>query len=116
MFSCLKRRAAGPAGDTLTPSACLNRYEPSATMLDVRTPGEFAKGHLSCAVNVDVMAADFRAQVEALGLDCSTPVYLYCRSGNRSGKAAKMLRQMGFTDAYNVGSYGALKAVGFETD
>jgi phage shock protein E len=61
-----------------------------------------------------VMAADFTAQVEALGLDRSRPVYLYCLSGNRSGQAAKMLRRGGFEQAFNVGSYRALLRVGFE--
>lgn len=112
MFSFLKKNAGSTA---LTASTCLERYTEGATMLDVRTAREFSEGHLACAQNVDVMSADFREQVEALGLDPSLPVYLYCRSGNRSGQAAKILRQMGFVEAFNVGSFDALEAVGFET-
>ena len=117
MFSLFKSSSkAAPAGDTLAAGTCYERFAEGATMLDVRTPGEFGKGHLMCAQNVDVMANDFRQRVEELGLDPSKPVYLYCRSGNRSGQAAKILRQMGFVEAFNVGSFDALKAVGFETD
>lgn len=112
MFSFLKK---GTDGSSLTASTCLERYTEGATMLDVRTANEFSQGHLACAQHADVMAADFRQRVEELALDPSKPVYLYCRSGNRSGQAAKILRQMGFAEAFNVGSLNALMAVGFET-
>jgi phage shock protein E len=113
MFSFLKPRASSDG--SLSPTQCLERFADDATMLDVRTPGEFDQGHLACAINLDVMNNDFRKGVEALGLDASKPVYLYCRSGNRSGTAAKILREMGFEQAFNVGSYDALRKVGFET-
>jgi phage shock protein E len=100
--------------ETLSPLECRERFAEGATMLDVRTPEEYAKGHLACAINVDVLATDFTGQVESLGLDPSRPVYLYCLSGNRSGQAAKMLRREGFEQAFNVGSYRALLKVGFE--
>ena len=92
------------------------RRHPDDPVLDVRTPREFASGHVAGAENVDVQAPDFRAQIEALGqqgvIAPERPVYLYCRSGNRSGIAARMLREMGFAKAYNVGGYDALRAAG----
>ena len=63
-------------------------------VLDVRTPAEFAEGHLPDAVNIDVQAPDFRDQVGQL--DRGAPVLLYCRSGNRSATARQVMAEMGF--------------------
>ena len=88
-------------------------------MLDVRTPGEYGGGHLRHARNVDVMSPGFADQVRALErqgiLQKDRPVYLYCRSGTRSGKAAQTLRQMGFAHAVNVGGFAALRSAGAQT-
>ena len=48
----------------------------------------------------------------ALALPADSPVYLYCRSGNRSGQAAGLLRQMGHTGAVNIGGISALVSAG----
>jgi len=90
----------------------LRRRSPDAPVLDVRTPGEFSQGHLVGAVNLDIMDAGFLEEVERLGLDREAPVYLYCRSGNRSGKAARLLRENGYTRAYNVGAFEELAREG----
>ncbi len=87
--------------DTLPAADFLARLTEDDLVLDVRTPGEFAEGHMAGAVNIDVTAPDFRRRVEAL--DRSKTVYLYCRSGNRSGQAAQMLKALGFENAHNVG-------------
>ena len=57
--------------------------EGNGIILDVRTDGEFAEGHLK-------------------GLDPNIPVYVYCRSGKRSGKAANSMKGMGFLEVYNL--------------
>ena len=108
-------RLLGLTPSAMTPSAFVAERDPDAPLLDVRTPGEFAGGHLAGAVNVDVRAADFRQRVEALGLPAEGPVYLYCRSGNRSGQAAGVLQAMGHGGAVNVGGFEALAAAGAET-
>ena len=87
--------------------------DPAAPVLDVRTPDEFAGGHLADAVNVDVKAPDFRERVADLGLG-DGPVYLYCGSGKRSGLATETLHELGHTGAVNVGGYDALRAAGAE--
>lgn len=92
------------------------RLEPGSPVIDVRTPAEFASGHLQDAVNIDLYAANFKDQIADLALDPNQPVYLYCRSGNRSGTAAQILRSMGFSDAYNVGGFDTLAAAGCKTD
>lgn len=103
-------------GSAMSPGDCLGAYRDGATMIDVRTSREYADGHVACALNVDVMAHDFQDQIAALALDRENPVYLYCRSGNRSGQAAKILRRMGYSEAYNVGSFEALREAGFEVN
>jgi rhodanese-related sulfurtransferase len=69
-------------------------------VLDIRTPEEFAEGHLEGAVLVDFYDADFADQLAAL--DPDVPYLLYCRSGNRSGQALGVMEQLGFTSVANV--------------
>ncbi|UPL50785.1 rhodanese-like domain-containing protein [Hymenobacter sublimis] len=84
--------------------------QPGTVLLDVRTPAEFAAGHLSGAQNVDFRAPDF-AQRMAL-LDPKKRYVLYCASGNRSGKAAVLLQEKGFQKVLNAGGFQALKEGG----
>jgi phage shock protein E len=81
----------------------VHRRTAGAPVLDVRSAGEFASRHLEGARNVDIMASGFLDQVAQMGLDPDAPIYLYCRSGNRSRQAARVLRQNGYTHAVNVG-------------
>ena len=82
-------------------------------IIDVRTPEEFATGHLVGAINIDVNSPDFRDQVMAL--DKNGEYFVYCRSGNRSGQAIGQMTQMGFTDTTNGGSVQeASSATGIE--
>jgi phage shock protein E len=71
-------------------------------IIDVRTPQEFAEGHLVGAINIDVQSPDFRDRV--LAFDTAGEYFIYCRSGNRSGQAINQMFQMGFTDMTNGGS------------
>lgn len=59
---------------------------PNATIIDVRTPAEFSKGHLANANNYDWNGNEFDKQVAPL--DKSKPVFVYCLSGGRSSSAA----------------------------
>ena len=69
-------------------------------VLDVRTPEEFAEGHLDGAVMLDFYEPDFADQLARL--DANTPYVLYCRSGNRSGETLTLMGQMGFTDVTEI--------------
>ena len=80
-------------------AAALKR--PGTVVLDVRTPAEFAAGHLAGAVNIDVEAPDFRTRVAGLAKD--VPYAVYCRSGNRSGTALSVMGSLGFTSTYHLG-------------
>jgi rhodanese-related sulfurtransferase len=85
-----------------------------ARVLDVRTPEEFAAGHLRGATNLDVQAADFRQRAGELDKDAT--YVLYCRSGGRAGAAGDMLADMGFTDVVNAGGFDDLTAAGLPSE
>lgn len=77
-----------------------------ATIVDVRTPAEYAEGHLDGAVNLDVQdAAGFTAALE--DLDPGAPYVVYCRSGNRSAAATAQMVDAGFTDVADAGGLQA---------
>ena len=83
-------------------------------VLDVRTPGEFAEGHIEGALNVDFKAADFADKVAKL--DKSKSYVLHCRSGNRSGKSLATLKDKGFGTIYHLNEgFNAWKASGMPT-
>ncbi|OZC01655.1 rhodanese-like domain-containing protein [Rubricoccus marinus] len=107
-------RLMGGSSNAMSPSDYVADHDADAPLLDVRTPGEYAGGHLKGSVNVDVMAPDFQQKIEAMNLPASGPVYLYCRSGNRSGQAAKALQQMGHEGATNIGGFEPLAKAGAE--
>ncbi len=69
-------------------------------ILDVRTPEEFAEGHLEGAVMIDFYRNDFAEQLA--DLDPDVPYLLYCRSGNRSGQTTAMMEQLGFSDVADI--------------
>lgn len=69
-------------------------------LVDVRTTEEYNAGHLKNARNINVNADDFKEQVGSLNK--KKPVMVYCKSGGRSAKAAEQLKDMGFTEVYNM--------------
>ena len=73
---------------------------PNATLIDVRTPDEFSKGHLANANNYDWNGTEFDNQIAPL--DKSEPVFVYCLSGGRSSSAANKMRSDGFTQVYEM--------------
>jgi rhodanese-related sulfurtransferase len=66
-----------------------------AAVIDVRTPEEWAEGHLEGAVRMGIADADFQAQLATL--DPTADYYIYCRSGNRAGQAIEIMKSLGFT-------------------
>lgn len=73
-----------------------------STLIDVRTPAEYAEGHLDGAVNIDVQGSDFADRIAQLPTDGSYIVY--CRTGSRAGAAVDQMTELGFTDVTNAGS------------
>ena len=84
------------------------------TILDVRTPEEFAEGHLEGAVNMNVNDPQFKTRVESLNKQ--QPVYVYCRLGGRSKRASDMLEAAGFITIYDLdGGITAWNEAGLKT-
>lgn len=87
--------------------------EEPGTIIDVRTPGEFNSGHLKRTdLNIDVSSNDFEKRLEKL--NTNNTYYLYCRSGSRSARAAKIMERNGFQEVYNIGSFQRLVKAGFQ--
>ena len=73
-----------------------------AIVIDVRTPEEFAAGHLEGAMLIDIKDASFDSKIAALDPDAAYIVY--CRSGNRSAQAVERMRGAGIDDITDLGS------------
>lgn len=87
---------AGCSSDTITADTVI---------VDVRTPAEYAAGHLEGATNIDVEAADFGSKIGKL--DKSKSYFVYCRSGNRSAQAITQMKAAGFTHLIDGGAMTA---------
>jgi phage shock protein E len=92
----VRRLAAGPL---VGGGAAKRLVAEGAALVDVRSPGEFAAGHIDGAVNIPVQ--DLSSRMREIPKD--RPVVLYCASGMRSGAAARLLRSAGRTDVHNLG-------------
>ena len=79
----------------------------SKMIIDVRTQSEWGSGHITKAVHLPLDS--FENGIESLIKDKGQPVYLYCRSGNRSGKALKIMQKLGYTNAVNAGGMNEAK-------
>ena len=72
----------------------------SIVLVDVRTPSEFASGHISGATNIDFESGSFESDIKKL--DKSKVYAVYCRSGNRSGQATALMAKNGFATIFNL--------------
>lgn len=88
-------------GGDLEGSEARRLVEQGARLVDVRTPQEFADGHIDGAVNIPVQELDRRlTELEPK----NEPIVLYCRSGRRSSDAARMLTEAGYTSVHDLGA------------
>ncbi len=76
-----------------------------AVLVDVRTPEEFAEGHLEGALNYNWYDEEFTRQMESVGKD--QKIYVYCKIGGRSASAAKYLDSLGYKVIDLTGGYDA---------
>jgi len=95
----------------ISAGAAADHLKHGALLIDVRSAGEFSGGHLRSAINIPL------DQIETLVprrvKDKSQVLLLHCQSGARSGAAKKKLVALGYTQAYNLGSYNrAARIVG----
>lgn len=87
----------------------LNAVANGAVLIDVRTSEEVAQGTFENAINIP--HGEIVAGLNALNLDKKTPIVVFCRSGNRSGKAKAALDEAGYSLVINGGAYDDLRAV-----
>ena len=80
----------------------VNQYKATknAVLLDERSAGEYAGGHIPGSRNIDV---NHIGGAERMIKDKQTPLFIYCHSGARSGRATSVLREMGYTNVNNIG-------------
>ena len=77
-----------------------NQGNQSFVIIDVRTPEEFNDGHIENAINIDFYSETFREDLDKL--DKNKTYFIYCRSGNRSGRAMDIMAELGFKEVYNL--------------
>lgn len=78
--------------------------EPDNIIIDVRSDSEWAAGHLESAQHLELGLV--AKNIETLVEDKDQRIYLYCRSGNRSGQAKAILEAMGYSNVVNAGGVG----------
>lgn len=92
---------AGSFGDVTTKKASsMISSKKGLIILDVRTPEEYAKGHLVNARLMNYYEKTFKDQLKTLPKDKT--VLIYCKSGRRSAETLAMMKALGFSSAYNM--------------
>jgi rhodanese-related sulfurtransferase len=77
------------------------KEDSNAVIIDVRTSQEYEEGYIPNAINIDIYKGqEFLGEVEKLNK--SKRYYVYCKSGGRSAQACLLMKQMGFSEAYNL--------------
>lgn len=76
-----------------------------ATIIDVRTPAEYAGGHIKGSVNIPLNTLNTRMRE----LNNERPIITCCATGMRSATAKAMLKAHGFTNVHNAGGWFALR-------
>lgn len=90
------------AQEALSPSEfqSLMSQQAAVQLIDVRTAGEYAGGHLEGSQNIDIRSSEFTKQIQKL--DKNRPVFVYCLSGGRSASASRKLASMGFSEVIDM--------------
>ena len=99
---CLVWASLVNAGETATPKEFQAKLaeQPNGVVLDVRTPEEYAAGHLKAARNLNFYDDDFQAKLNALPKEST--YFVYCKSGGRSGRTYAMMKEAGFQKVYDL--------------
>ncbi len=110
-----KKRSTSPKAAAITPNKELLQKlsRPGVVLLDVRTPEEYSNGRVRGAKNINFLADDFEEQVNKL--DRKKTYYLYCASGNRSGKALHYFSARKIK-AESIEPYESLKNAGVQVE
>ena len=110
---CGDDTAARAATELVAASEVTSVLADGAVVVDVRSPSEFAAGHVADALNIDLDSEDFEAKVDAL--DKGRTYVVYCGTGSRAAQAIESMAELGFTDLVNGGAFDDLAAAGVPT-
>ena len=77
-----------------------NQDNPDFAIIDVRTPEEYAAGRIENSINLDFYSENFKNELNKL--DKEKGYLIYCKSGNRSGKARDIMRELNFIEVHNM--------------
>tara|TARA_X000001036_G_C20327462_1_gene663052 strand:+ start:334 stop:708 length:375 start_codon:yes stop_codon:yes gene_type:complete len=89
-----------PTVETIDNDFSKNLITQNIKIIDVRTPKEFNNGHIPNATNIDIKSSDFMTKIS--NLNKKIPYLIYCKSGNRSGKASAIMDSLGFSKIYDL--------------
>ena len=108
LSSCVNTSSPKESSDLTDPetlAALVNGNLGDYLLIDVRTPGEYASGHIPSAINIpyDTIAEKLPTD------DKNARIVVYCRSGSRSAAADKTLKSLGYTDVTDFGGVGNWK-------
>lgn len=113
-FFFFNRMSAGGESRLTSQEVLQQLKDNPGVIIDVRSQAEFDAGHLSDVdFQYDFLSGEFESKLDSL--DKNKTYYLYCRSGNRSGQSAKLMRERGFENVYNIGGYKELVNSGFKS-
>lgn len=115
LFSALMLTSLTACTQNAVPAVAPKEFQaqlkPDVQLIDARTPGEYAQGHLTNAKNLDWNGGELKQRVSEL--DPKKPVLIYCASGRRSAAAAAFLKEKGFTNVIDMaGGIGAWQQAG----
>lgn len=99
VFSC---QTATDKNISIVPPKEFNTFlnDKTIQLIDVRTPKEFKAEHIENAENINFFDEDFSKKINKLNKE--KPVYIYCRSGKRSGKSTAQFKKLGFAHIYDL--------------
>jgi rhodanese-related sulfurtransferase len=113
LWPLLRKGMGGPGVNTLQATQMMNRED--ALVIDLRTPAEFAGGHILGARNLPL--AELAKRAGELEKYKAKPLILHCADGNRSGAGAALLRKSGFANVVNLsGGYAAWQQAGLPVE
>ncbi|MFZ3272703.1 MAG: rhodanese-like domain-containing protein [Lutibacter sp.] len=99
-MSCnTKSQSQSDAIKVLTPTE-FKEKSVNQTIIDIRTPQEFSEGHIEGAININYFDDNFLDQIAKY--DKNQPIFIYCRSGNRTTSASKKAEDFGFKEIYDL--------------
>lgn len=85
---------------TVDQVADMIKTDKEIVVLDIRTPQEYASGHIPKAINIDYYSPNFKGELSKL--DKNKKYILYCRSGRRSASALEIAKGLGLNNSYNM--------------